>query len=297
MKAGICLFVASLLAITSSVSGQVTTVPQRTEDNLIVAAYNIQWFGQKPHDNRKLAQVISHFDVCGIIELKGEEELLHLVRELEELTETEWGYGFGVRTHRPSGSYHEAYGAVWRRDRVEVGDGVIGGIWDLEEAYRNDPYVISFKRRNFDFILGLLHTRWSDDAEGSRENEVAMIAEHIKWMKGFISERDLVLAGDFNYPLKAAPMKALVEKTELKALDKNPKSTFKTNGKGYASSYDHIFTGPGTTEYVDGSCNTLDVTTLVYGSRSKENMLAAREELSDHLPIFAVFDVTGPDDD
>lgn len=286
-----------ILACAASAPGQVATVPERTEDNLIVAAYNIQWFGEKPHNNAKLAEVIRHFDVCGIIELKGEEELVDLVRELETLTGKDWGFGFGVRTHRPSGRYHEAYGAVWRRDRVELGDGVIGGIWDLAEAYRNDPYVISFKRKNFDFILGLLHTRWTDDDEGTRKNEVAMIAEHIKWMKGFIGERDLVLAGDFNYSLKSKELKRLVEVTDLKPLDKNPKSTFKTKGTGYASSYDHMFSGPGTTEYVDGSCNTLDVTTLVYGNRSKANMLKARDELSDHLPIFAVFNVAGADDD
>lgn len=277
--------------------GQTATAPTRTEDNLIVAAYNIQWLGDKAHDNKKLARVIQHFDVCGVIEIKRETELPKLVRELEALTGKDWGYVFGVRTHRPNGAYHEAYGAVWRKDRVELGDGVVGGIWDLEEAYRNDPYIVSFKRKNFDFVLGLLHTRWSDDDEGSREQEVAMIAEHIDWMKGFLDERDLILAGDFNYPLGSVEMKQLVEETELTALDKNPKSTFKRDGTGYASSYDHIFAGPGTTEYIADSCNTLDVTRLIYGGNSPVKMRKARRELSDHLPVFAVFNVAGDDDD
>ena len=56
---------------------------------------------------------------------------------------------------------------LWRKDRVELGDGVIGGVWDLEEAFRTDPYIVSFKRGNFDFALVFLHTRWSNDPEGT----------------------------------------------------------------------------------------------------------------------------------
>ena len=129
------------------------TVPDRTDDNLIVASYNIQFFGRSEHDNKKLAKVIQNFDVCGIQEVHDEREIPKLVKELEKQTDKDWGYTFGVRTHRPGGDYHEAYGVVWRRDRVEMGDGVVGGIWDLEEAYRNDPYVAAFKRKGFDFVI------------------------------------------------------------------------------------------------------------------------------------------------
>jgi len=70
-----------------------------------------------------------------------------------------------------------------------------------------------------------------------------------------------------------------------------------TDGSGYASSYDHMFSGPGTVEYVENSCTTLDVTKLVFGDNEAVNMRKARRELSDHLPVFAVFDVSGADDD
>lgn len=69
---------------------------------------------------------------------------------------------FGVRTYRPGGRYHEVYAAVWRRDRVQLGDGIIGGFWDLEGDFRNDPYVVSFRRRNFDFSLILSLTAHLD---------------------------------------------------------------------------------------------------------------------------------------
>ena len=277
---------------------QTDSWPVRTNENIIVAAYNIQWLGNMGHDLDKLAEVIQHFDVCGIVEVKKEPRLRELVAALESKTGHDWGYVFGLRTHRPSGNYHEAGAAVWRRDRVEIGDGVVSNIWDLEEAFRNDPFIVSFKRGNFDFTLFLVHTRWSDDDEGSRDGEIGMIGEQLLWMRDFMSERDWLVAGDFNYPGSKKVMEDMAEETDLVQLDSDPKSTFKRNLRGYASSYDHIYVFDGeTTEYEADSCDTLDVTKLVYGSNSVANMRKSKRELSDHLPVFAIFDVTQADDD
>ena len=50
-------------------------VPQRTDSNVIVASYNIQFLGNNPHDLDKLAMIIENFDVCGIEEVKKESEV------------------------------------------------------------------------------------------------------------------------------------------------------------------------------------------------------------------------------
>ena len=34
-----------------------------------------------------------------------------------------------------------------------------------------NPYAASFKKRNFDFILLLVHTRWTSDNDGTRTKE------------------------------------------------------------------------------------------------------------------------------
>jgi len=292
------IFLAFVFYFLFSSSLHAYQLPQRTNDNIIVASYNIKWLGQTQHDLSKLAQVIEHFDICGILEIKNEKKLRDLKDALESHTGLSWGYAFGVRTHRPGGRYHEAYGVVWRKNRVELGDGVIGGIWDLEEAFRNDPYIISFKRRNFDFSLMLVHTRWSNDSDGSRANEVAMIAEQIIWMQGFLTDKDIILAGDFNYSGTAQHIKDMAEAANLTQIDPNRKTTFKNDFSDYASAYDHIFITSNTQrEFNNNSSDFVDATKLVYGNNSSASMKSSKSELSDHLPVWATFNVSLPDDD
>jgi endonuclease/exonuclease/phosphatase family metal-dependent hydrolase len=265
---------------------------------VIVASYNIKWFGQTAHDLGKLAQVIQNFDVCGIIEVKDENDLAGLVDSLEQLTGRDWGYVFGMRTHRPNGSYHEAYAAVWRKDRVALGDGIVSNTWDIGEAYRNDPYLVSFKRGNFDFYLLLIHTRWSSDEDGTRENEVQTLVDQIDRLRSILDERDLILAGDFNYSGTHEAMTGMADEVGLDQIDPNAETTFKSNYSGYASSYDHIYISTqDTEEFISSNCAVLDATELVYGGTDKDKMKKSKSELSDHLPVWAAFDVSQPDDD
>jgi endonuclease/exonuclease/phosphatase family metal-dependent hydrolase len=273
-------------------------VPQKTDDNIIVASYNIKWLGQSRHDLDRLATVIRNFDVCGILEVKNEAEVSKLAKALDQKTGKDWGYVYGIRTHRPGGRYHEAYAVVWCRERVQLGNGVISNFWDMEEAYRNDPYIVSFKRKGFDFSLALVHTRWGVDPEGDRESEVLMLAEHITWLRSFLEEKDFILAGDFNYPGTNQAMVEMADNAGLVQIDSNAKSTFKTDGSGYASSYDHIYISEtDTAEFIQGQCALLDATKYIFGDNSTDHMKKSRKELSDHLPVWAVFDVTAPDDD
>lgn len=125
-----------------------------------------------------------------------------------------------------------------------------------------------------------------------------MIAEQILWLRGFLSERDLILAGDFNYSGDKRAMRDMAEYAELTQIDPNHKSTFKNDFSGYSSSYDHIYISESDTkEFIQGSCGVLDTTTLFYGSKSADNMRRSKQELSDHLPVWAVFNVALPDDD
>lgn len=279
---------ALCLSISGKVLSTVDSVPQRSDSNLIVAAYNIQWLGQKRHDYQKLASVIKHFDICGIVEIKDEVALAQITQILEDETGHDWGYVYGVRTHRPGGSYHEAYGAIWRRDRVQLGDGIISGVWDRDEKFRNDPFIVSFDAGELDFAMMLVHTRWTDDDDGSRKGEVAELGRQIEFMRGFLDEDDIFLAGDFNYPLTNSNMVRMSERADLEPIDRNENTTFKRDLSGYASAYDHVYATETARQLLIGQAEVLDVTQLIYGNTAKSSMRASKSELSDHLPVFFV---------
>jgi endonuclease/exonuclease/phosphatase family metal-dependent hydrolase len=175
----------------------------------------------------------------------------------------------------------------------------VSNVWDLEEAYRNDPFMVSFvsANGNFDFTMLLVHTRWSNDNEGTRANEVAMLVEQVSWMREFVNERDWILAGDFNYSGTSSHMQNMAEALELEQVDLNEKTTFNGDASGYKSAYDHIYLSASETSEFVGPCRAMDVTTVVYGSHTQANGKRARSELSDHLPVWAVFSTAGPDDD
>jgi hypothetical protein len=125
------------------------------------------------------------------------------------------------------------------------------------------------------------------------------MAEQIAEMGSRLPEQDIILAGDFNYPGTNSSMEVLYETSNLVQLDSDPKTTFKGDYSVYKSSFDHIYDPEDTseTEYIDDSCNALDVTELIYGNKSKANMKKSKKELSDRLPVFAIFNVSGVDDD
>lgn len=288
----------SLLVSTLLSAQGVSKVPERTTDNLIVASYNIKWLGQSKHDYKKLAKAISNFDVCGVLEVKKETAVAELTEAIEKYTGKDWGYVYGFRSTNPSGKYYEAYAAIYRRDRVQLGDGLISNIWDKNEAYRNDPYVISFKSGNFDFSLFLIHTRWSNDDDGSRKNEVLEIKNQLDFYSTITKERDILVMGDFNYNGSDKVMQEMAVQTNLAQCDTNPLTTYKNDYSAYASAYDHLYLSlKHTTEYVSGSSNAFDVTNYIYGNNSAKNMKKSKSELSDHLPVFGVFKTNMKDDD
>ncbi len=296
----ILTFLLTLFLCLSGIAQTVNKVPDRTDDNVIVASYNIKWIGQTKHDFKKLAKVIANFDVCGIIEVKKETSIAELTKELKKITNKDWGYVFGFRTTNPAGNYYEAYAVVYRRDRVQLGDGVISNVWDPREAYRNDPYVVSFKSGNFDFALFLIHTRWTNDADGTRANEVQEIVAQVNFFQKVTSERDILIMGDFNYPGTSTVMKEMATEIGFVQCDLDPLTTYKQDYSAYANPYDHIYVSKKHTaekEYIAGSAQAFDVTHYIYGNNSKASMKKSKSELSDHLPVFVVFKTNLKDDD
>jgi endonuclease/exonuclease/phosphatase family metal-dependent hydrolase len=143
-----------------------------------------------------------------------------------------------------------------------------------------------------------LHTRWSDDDDGNRKNEVAELKSQLDFFYSVSKEKDVLLMGDFNYSGNDTPMKEMAAASKLKQCDQNPLTTFKNDYSAYASAYDHLYISTSNTkEYMEGSANAFDVTNYIYGNNSAASMKKSKSELSDHLPIFGVYKTNGKDDD
>ncbi len=273
--------------------------PRRVPERLTVAAYNVRRLGEKGKDLDALARVIRNFDICGLVEVQDEKSLALLAARLRSLTRRPWGFMYGEATRRPGGSYTEAYGVVWRRDRAQTGDGVMGNVWDPGERFRHDPFMASFKRGNFDFTLILLHTRWTNDKHGSRRDEVMAAAALVNRLRKRGNEKDFILMGDFNYSATSRILRDMAERGNLRRLTPGEPTTFKRDNSGYAHAYDHIYASRNTAEreFVPGLSRALDVTRYLYGDAGTESMARSKRNVSDHLPVWAAFHVTASDDD
>ncbi|MBI4427515.1 MAG: endonuclease/exonuclease/phosphatase family protein [Ignavibacteriales bacterium] len=284
------LLLAILLSLPFPAFPQSVQVPPRSAANLLLCSWNIKWFKDTGRDLEKLARVIANFDICGIIELQSDIVLEALAAELEKQTGEKWTY---IQSdHTGHSAYIEQFAFIWRDSKVRIASGHVGNISDFQDTFRHEPYIASFRAGNFDFRFLLLHTRWT--TEPQRAKEVEEIAKRFQFFQGLTKEKDLILAGDFNYSHgsgKMQPIKGLPNIRNLIPL--GTKTTFKSTSEGFASWYDHIFIDSEATKEATGKGNAYDLSEgLGYTSS-----LDARKEISDHLPVWAEFRIDGEDDD
>lgn len=288
------LVAAFFLFNISVATAQIATVPAQTPDNVIVGFYNIKWFGHQDQDLAKLARVIQNFDICVVLEVKRESNLQKLHHALEKQSgQEDWNYTFGMRSRSLANHYFEAYAVFWNETRVQLGQGLVGGIWDFKDQFRHDPYIASFKADDFDFSLFAVHTRWSNDTFGTRDSELKAIAEQVRFLANFLPESDIIVGGDFNYPADEPKMEAMADAGNLVLISKNEPTTFKKNGQSYNNAYDHIYITPSLLRR-NPQAHAFDTTTYIYGDKNVDHMKASRHDLSDHLPVFVVLDRKTP---
>ena len=106
---GLLAALLAFLLFTSPAFPQSVHVEPRQPSNLLVCSWNIKWFRDTGRDLSKLAKVIAHFDLCGIIELQSDRVLQDLATALEAETGERWMYIQSDRTGSGS-SYFEQFG-------------------------------------------------------------------------------------------------------------------------------------------------------------------------------------------
>lgn len=275
--------------MTTNLFAQSIDVPARNNNNLLLCSWNIKWFKDTGKDLSKIAKVISNFDICGIVELQSDRVLKDLANALEQETGEEWMYI--QSNHTGHASYNEQYGFIWRDNKLRLTSGHIGNVQDLSDIYRHEPYIASFKSGGFDFRFMLVHTRWTTSEQ--REAEVEQIANDLSYFQNLTKEKDIIVAGDFNYSGTSEKMEPILNIQHIKNLvPPESKTTLKGNGLGFSSWYDHIFILDNFTTEATGNGGAFD---FVKGLGFTSNKKA--KEISDHIPVWAEFKTDNQDDD
>jgi endonuclease/exonuclease/phosphatase family metal-dependent hydrolase len=195
-------------------------VPKKKAGNLLIGTWNLRQFGRitkrwtaSAGDNPKrnlqdlccIAETISRFDVCALVEVKSSLEALRL---LMAALGKDWAFVVSDTVEGDPGN-RERLGFVFDRRRVRP-SGLVGEIVIPDEEIRSaaaimkrqfarTPYCVSFQAKGAGFTLVSLHILWGKNAN-DRTPELRRIA---KWFSEHAQDpddfnRNMIALGDFN---------------------------------------------------------------------------------------------------
>jgi endonuclease/exonuclease/phosphatase family metal-dependent hydrolase len=250
-----------------------------------IASFNALRLGESNKDYKLMANVISQFELIGLVEVMNKNGIENLVRALEKETVQKWGYHISPYSVGSS-NYKEYYGYVWQKDKVEFIKE--SGFYPNEDEYSREPYGADFKIGNFDFTLVLVHIIFGKDEAGRRSEIFKLNRVYDHFQNQDLDENDIIIAGDFNFIAFDESFENLLNHKDkiIYVIDPVIKTTLGANK--LSSSYDNMFLSLIYTDEFTGKSGAVDFT----DERYKE----MKEKISDHLPIFIEVDITEDDD-
>ncbi len=284
--------ISSFVVVAAITSGTILVGPEALDvQEIQIAAFNIQVFGKtkrsKPEVMEVLVDVAQEFDVLVIQEVRDASETTADIFLDELNAESEFTYAMheGPRVGRSSSK--EQYVIYY-----------LPALFELEYAYtypddddvfEREPLIAKLRAGDFDFTLIVCHVK-PDDAEAELQalEEVVSVV-----LEADPTEEDIILLGDFNADgsyLDEADLPVIYDPAEYHILISDDLDTMTTSD----NTYDRMIIMDGTfdNEYVAGSAAVFNFD-LEYGLTDEDFV----QDVSDHYPIYADFDVTGADDD
>lgn len=258
-----------------------------TKDIAVVGFFNTLHLGWSGKNIEQCAQVVSMFDIVGLVEVMSEDGIKELTEAVEKESGKKWAYTISKRA-AGNGKYMEYYGFLYRSDKVRMlkEDGFYKE--KLDSDFQREPYACEFKIGNFDFTYVIVHLTFGD-SKGEREREALqmnMVYDYFQNING--KEQDVIIGGDFNLPAYDPSFKSILSHKDqiFYAIDPTIKTTIGKNGM--SSSYDNMFYSYKYTKEFTGDSGAFDFT--------EGNYKEVRKSISDHLPVFMEFN-TDKDDD
>ncbi len=256
-------------------------------ETLKLAVWNIRIFSNDKRDDIELGYIcknLINYDLIALIEVRDEK----ILRRTENMLST-MGRNYNYLVSEEIGrGVKERYAFLYDQDKVSVVKQ--GQLYpDKNDDFIREPYFATFRSGNFDFTVIVVHIIWGDRISERRAEiqKLAEVYEKIRDIDPF--EKDIILVGDFNRePNDDKAFSALRSIPSMKNLFDLPEKSiiFDTN------LYDNIWFQ---TKYVKEwtgikGIDKFDETQFV--KNDKKASLA----VSDHRPIWAIFD-TAKDDD
>jgi deoxyribonuclease-1-like protein len=256
-------------------------------EDLLLASWNIRIYSTGSRDDTELeliADRLQQYDLIAIQEARDPEVVERTLAILagrghtyEALVSEQVGRGV-----------KERYAFLWRPDKVErLDDGQFYP--NPDDRLIRPPFWVSFRAGNFDFTLITIHSIFGDTI-GERRAEAALMTDVYRTVQDADpDEQDVILLGDFNLSPEDA---AWGDLTTLAPplITGNRYTTIRESAE---SLYDNFWFDRGLVQEYTGSNGVEAFDVEVFANDDNAASLA----VSDHRPIWAVFDMDGLDDD
>ncbi|MEL6107118.1 MAG: endonuclease/exonuclease/phosphatase family protein [Planctomycetota bacterium] len=281
--------------------------PPRPADRIRIATFNIEKFGDTKMNKRdseagidvmqKLAEIVARFDLVAVQEVMSDGAS---VKQLVALLNAS-GQNYGFTLSEPIGleenSYRESYAFLWDRTRIQMIPGSVYVVRDPGKRMHREPMVATFEalvppesaQRPFRFTAINVHTDHDLVNLNDPNNEIDVLADVFYRVRDFEYEQhgetDFILLGDLNAPSNGlGGLLGMGLYTIAGDIGTNVNRT-KTN--------DHILIDrTWTKEY------SKDMHMGVIDFQQHMNLTEAQaNEVSDHLPLWAEFDIHERDRD
>ncbi len=247
-----------------------------------IVSWNIQDLGKTKNSNElfKIAQIIKHFDLVMVQEVvgkdpKGAQAVSRMVDELNRMG-FQWDYRVSDPTNSPSGNISERYAFIWKASKVSLLNRANLDL-ELKDVCDREPFLgkFLFKSKLDTINVVNFHSRPHDQGP---EDEIFYFKDY----QDRLGTENVVIGGDFNIDEDHIVWKAFYSRGYQNALS-NTKTTLKnscTNNNYLNHSIDNF--------YFAGAIRMVDSGTIDF-VESCNNLKNARA-LSDHLPVYMIFD-------
>ncbi len=306
-----------LLGLRQALRVQITA--QRKANSLILGSWNIRHFDggrlRLPESYHYIAEIIDHFDICAIQEVKD----LRAMDRLVGLLGPNWRYFVNDSTGGGRGN-HERMAFVYNRDKLRfrnlIGELVLpqGALPGGEQIGRT-PFFAAFQAGWFRFTLCSAHIVFKEvKNRPQRHQEISQIAQVLA-SRAQADDEVHILLGDMNIVNRSdAGFRALTENgftvpdigpTALsggKYYDQiafaGPQDVTHMLAHGVVHWQDHVFRDDEAEDYHDiaATIRSAPNTGKPYGNWARSFKSWRTHEMSDHLPIWIELEVDYSDD-